>query len=288
MPSGTQRWPPRYARRSSAGTSCPTGRLTSDAPTAYALALAFDLLPPDLRDAAGERLATLVEDGGDVVATGFVGTPVVLDALSSTGHLDRAYALLMQTACPSWLYMVGQGATTMWERWDSILPDGTVNPGDMTSFNHYALGSVADWLHGTVAGLRQTSPVGDTFDIAPRPGGGLSWAQAWLETAFGRAEVAWNIEGRRVAITATVPIGARARVDLGSAGIVDLTCRTPRALRRPRPADRHLSTIIAATPPHRGGAFQLCPRRRTAAAMRGLNPRTSRAICGLTALTGSG
>ncbi|WP_231384068.1 alpha-L-rhamnosidase [Cellulomonas sp. URHD0024] len=201
----------------------PAGRLTSDAPTAYALALAFDLLPPDLRDAAGERLATLIQDGGDVVGTGFVGTPVVLDALSSTGHLDRAYALLMQTACPSWLYMVGQGATTMWERWDSILPDGTVNPGDMTSFNHYALGSVADWLHGTVAGLRQSSPAGDVFDIAPRPGGGLSWAQAWLQTAFGRAEVTWKVDGGTVAITATVPIGARARVDLGSAGIVDLT-----------------------------------------------------------------
>ncbi|WP_426592377.1 family 78 glycoside hydrolase catalytic domain [Cellulomonas sp. McL0617] len=201
----------------------PDGHLTSDAPTAYALALAFDLLPSELRRPAGERLARLVEDGGDLMATGFVGTPVVLEALSSTGHLDRAYALLMQTACPSWLYMVGQGATTMWERWDSILPDGTVNPGDMTSLNHYAFGAVADWLHGTVAGLRQASPAGDAFEIAPRPGGGLTWAQAWLETRFGRAHVGWELDGRTVTITVAIPIGARATVDLGAAGVVQLT-----------------------------------------------------------------
>lgn len=200
----------------------PDGRLTSDAPTAYALALAFDLLPTELRAPAGDRLAWLVEAGGDVVATGFVGTPVVLEALTSTGHLDRAYALLMQTACPSWLYMVGQGATTIWERWDSILPDGTVNPGDMTSFNHYALGAVADWLHGTVAGLRQTSPAGDELEIAPRPGGGLTWAEAWLETSSGRAAVRWSTDGANVSIAVTVPPGARARVDLGADGVVEL------------------------------------------------------------------
>ncbi|MET0788698.1 MAG: family 78 glycoside hydrolase catalytic domain [Cellulomonas sp.] len=200
----------------------PGGRLSSDAPTAYALALTFDLLPQEVRAAAADRLARLVEEDGDVVATGFVGTPLLLHALSSTGHLDRAYALLMQTACPSWLYMVGQGATTIWERWDAILPDGTVNPGDMTSFNHYALGAVADWLHGTVAGLRQASPAGDVFDIAPRPGGGLTWAEAWLDAATGRVEVRWRADDGVVSISVTVPPGARARLDLGSDGVVEL------------------------------------------------------------------
>lgn len=200
----------------------PGGRLSSDAPTAYALALTFDLLPQALRAAAADRLAWLVQADGDVVGTGFVGTPLLLDALSSTGHLDRAYALLMQTACPSWLYMVGQGATTIWERWDAILPDGSVNPGDMTSFNHYALGAVADWLHGTVAGLRQASPAGDQFDVAPRPGGGLTWAEAWLETAAGRAGVRWRSDHGTVSISVTLPPGARARVDLGSDGVVEL------------------------------------------------------------------
>ncbi|MGL1682664.1 hypothetical protein ACSTIO_23860, partial [Vibrio parahaemolyticus] len=83
----------------------------------------------------------------------FVGTPLVADALTDGGHLAAAERLLLQTECPSWLYPVTMGATTVWERWDSMLPDGSVNPGEMTSFNHYALGAVADWLHRTVAGL---------------------------------------------------------------------------------------------------------------------------------------
>ena len=86
------------------------------------------------------------------ISTGFVGTPLMTDALTDAGHLDLAYRLLLQTGCPSWLYAVTMGATTVWERWDSMLPDGSINPGEMTSFNHYALGAVADWLHRTVAG----------------------------------------------------------------------------------------------------------------------------------------
>ena len=81
------------------------------------------------------------------MATGFAGTPFVLDALSRTGHVDTAYRMLMEKECPSWLYPITMGATTVWERWDSMLPDGSINPGEMTSFNHYALGAVADWMH---------------------------------------------------------------------------------------------------------------------------------------------
>jgi alpha-L-rhamnosidase len=192
------------------------GRLTSDAATAYALAIAFDLLPSEAVVAAGARLDELVAAEGDRIATGFVGTPVILHALAATGHIDRAYALLMQAECPSWLYMVDQGATTIWERWDSMLPDGTVNPGGMTSFNHYALGAVADWLHSAVAGLSQASPVGDELSVRPRPGGGLSWAAAWLDTAFGRASVRWDRVDDVVVVQVDVPAGSRAHVDLGA------------------------------------------------------------------------
>ena len=87
------------------------------------------------------------------ITTGFVGTPIVCDALAATGHHDTAYHLLLQTECPSWLYPVTLGATTMWERWDSMLPDGSINTGEMTSFNHYALGAVVDFVHRVVAGL---------------------------------------------------------------------------------------------------------------------------------------
>ncbi len=99
------------------------------------------------------RLAALVRASGYRISTGFVGTPLICDALCSQGYAEAAFRLLMQRECPSWLYPVTMGATTIWERWDSMLPDGKVNPGEMTSFNHYALGAVADWLHRTAAGL---------------------------------------------------------------------------------------------------------------------------------------
>ena len=128
------------------------------------------------------------------VSTGFAGTPYITDALTRTGHLDDAYRLLLERECPSWLYPVTMGATTIWERWDSMLPDGSINPGEMTSFNHYALGAVADWMHRTIGGLVATEPGYRSVRIAPRPGGGLTWASTALETAHGRIEVSWRLE----------------------------------------------------------------------------------------------
>ena len=155
----TARWPPRCARPSTASTSRRTGALLSDATTGYALALEFALLPDaEQRRHAGARLAALVRDSGYRISTGFVGTPLICDALCSVGAYDAAFRLLLQRECPSWLYPVTMGATTIWERWDSMLPDGSVNPGEMTSFNHYALGAVADWLHRTVGGLAPAAP----------------------------------------------------------------------------------------------------------------------------------
>ena len=97
-------------------------------------------------------------DDGFHIASGFLGTPFITDALTNSGQLATAYELLLQRDNPSWLYPVSMGATTIWERWDSMLPDGSINPGDMTSFNHYAFGSVADWLHRTVGGLAPAAP----------------------------------------------------------------------------------------------------------------------------------
>ena len=117
-------------------------------------------------------------ESGYRIPTGFAGTPFVLDALTSTGHLDEAYRLLLQRECPSWLYPVTMGATTIWERWDSMLPDGTINPGEMTSFNHYALGAVADWMHRTIGGIAPLEPGYSKVLIAPQPGGGIRWARS--------------------------------------------------------------------------------------------------------------
>ncbi|MFF3500625.1 family 78 glycoside hydrolase catalytic domain [Streptomyces sp. NPDC003247] len=191
------------------------GRMTSDTQTAYALALRFDLLPDAAaRATAGERLAELVGEDGHRIATGFAGTPEVCDALSDTGHDDTAYRLLLQRECPSWLYPVTQGATTVWERWDSMLPDGTVNPGEMTSFNHYALGAVADFLHRVVAGLAPAAPGYRRLRIAPRPGGRLTRADARHLTPYGTAEAGWRLDGGTLTVTATVPPNTTADIDL--------------------------------------------------------------------------
>jgi alpha-L-rhamnosidase len=185
----------------------PAGRMVSDTPTAYALGIVFDLVPEDSRAAAGERLAELVRENGYRIATGFVGTPLILDALTSTGHDDAAARLLLETGCPSWLYPVAMGATTIWERWDSMLPDGSINPGDMTSFNHYALGAVADWMHRELGGLTVLEPGARRVRIAPRPLPGIDDAAVALDSPSGRIEVTWVRTGDCVRVRATIPGG---------------------------------------------------------------------------------
>ena len=196
----------------------PTGRITSDTTTAYAMALCWDLMPAPLRTAAGERLADLVRGESFRIATGFVGTPLVTDALAATGQVDTAYRLLLEQGCPSWLYAVTMGATTVWERWDSMLPDGSINPGQMTSFNHYALGAVADWLHRSVAGLAGGAPGFRRLVVRPLVTTDLEHAKAALDTPYGRAEVAWTRSGLDVALQVTVPVGTTAEVWVPGAG----------------------------------------------------------------------
>jgi alpha-L-rhamnosidase len=193
----------------------PAGRLISDTVTAYALALQFSLLTnAEQRRHAGKRLAALVRGSGYHISTGFVGTPLVCDALCNVGEYEAAYRLLMQRECPSWLYPVTMDATTIWERWDSLLPDGSVNPGEMTSFNHYALGAVADWLHRTVGGLAPAAPGWRHIDIRPRPGGGLTFAHARHRTPYGIAECFWKIERGEITVEIEIPPNTSASVSL--------------------------------------------------------------------------
>ena len=193
----------------------PDGIMTSDAQTAYALAIVFDLFPDAGSKArAGSRLAELVHENGNRIGTGFAGTPVVSDALTQSGEIDAAYNLLLEKECPSWLYAVGQGGTTIWERWDSMLPDGSINPGEMTSFNHYALGAVADWIHRVVAGLAPLAPGYRKILIKPQPGGGLSWASAQHETPYGTAAVRWRVDDGDLSVAVEIPTGTTASVVL--------------------------------------------------------------------------
>jgi alpha-L-rhamnosidase len=191
----------------------PVGRVLSDCPTVYALALEWALLPTeDQRHHAGDRLADLVRSSGFRISTGFVGTPLVTDALTSSRHLDVAYRLMLQTGCPSWLYAVTMGATTVWERWDAMLPDGTINPGQMTSFNHFAFGAVADWLHRTVAGLAPAAPGYRELLVRPAVTRNLTSASARHRTPYGDAEVSWQRSDGRLRLRVVVPVGATATV----------------------------------------------------------------------------
>ena len=182
--------------------------------TVYALAIVFDLLEDPDRSTAGRRLSELVRAAGHRISTGFAGTPFVADALTATGHLDDAYALLLQTERPSWLYSVTKGATTIWERWDSMLPDGSINPGQMTSFNHYALGAVADWMHRTIGGISPIEAGYVRVLVAPQPGGDLTWAAASLDTRHGRIAVGWKLQDELLTVDVEIPEGVSAVVRL--------------------------------------------------------------------------
>ncbi|NMO56837.1 family 78 glycoside hydrolase catalytic domain [Actinoplanes sp. TBRC 11911] len=188
-------------------------RLVSDTVTAYAMTIAFGLAPGDqARQAMGDRLATLVRRSGYHISAGFLGTPLICDALTDTGHAEIAGRLLLHTEQPSWLYPVTVGATTIWERWDSLLRDGTINPGEMTSFNHYALGAVADWLHRRIAGLAPGEPGYHVIDVDPLFLPEFDWAQASLDTRYGTASVRWDRAGETVQLAVNVPPGSTARV----------------------------------------------------------------------------
>jgi alpha-L-rhamnosidase len=197
----------------------PGGRMTSDAPTAYVLALRLDLIgDATLRANVAEQLVECVRRDGYHIGTGFLGTPHLLDALVDAGRTDVAEALLMQTENPSWLYPVVQGATTVWERWDSLLEDGAVNPGEMTSFNHYAFGAVVDWMYRRLAGVAPAGPGYSVIRFAPTPFHRLDHAQARVETVSGDIVGGWRRSGGDIAYHLTVPAHSRAVVVLPGQG----------------------------------------------------------------------
>jgi alpha-L-rhamnosidase len=191
------------------------GLIVSGTQTSYVLALKFGLLPEARQASAAAVLAKDVETRGYHLATGFVGTPYILDALEQHGHLDVAYKLLEQETFPSWLFPVKNGATTIWERWDGWTPDKGFQDVGMNSFNHYAYGAVGAWMVSRVAGL-DVDPENPGYRhilFRPRPGGTLTSAQATLETPQGRVSIAWQKSGRTIKFDLTVPKGARATFD---------------------------------------------------------------------------
>jgi alpha-L-rhamnosidase len=187
------------------------GTLGSGSQTGYAMAIGMGLVAPDKVAAAFVRS---IEARHDHLSTGFLGTPWLLPALSAIGRDDLAYRLLLNRDYPSWGYEVGAGATTMWERWNSLKPDGSFGDVVMNSFNHYAYGAVGDWMYRHIAGIAPLEPGYRRFAVAPVPGGGLSEGGGRFDSAYGRIETAWRLTGDRFALEVTVPAGSAAEVTL--------------------------------------------------------------------------
>lgn len=202
----------------------PSGRLVGHTQTGYLLALAFDLLPEEKRAAALGFLVVDLEARSWHLSTGFVGTPLLAPTLSRFGRSDVAYKLLTQDTYPSWLFTVKQGATTMWERWDGWTAErGFQDPG-MNSFNHYAYGSIGEWLYTTVRGidLDPERPGYKHVVIHPESGGELTSARLELTSPYGLIESRWHLSGERFTLHVSLPVNTTATLTLPAASPEDV------------------------------------------------------------------
>lgn len=197
----------------------PSGRLAARTQTAHILSLMFKLVAEEHRQRTIDTLVQLLNENNGHLTTGFLGTPYFCHALSQNGKVEEAYNLLLKEDYPSWLYQVTKGATTIWEHWDGIKPDGTMWSADMNSFNHYAYGAIGDFLYRTVAGI-DTDPNKPGYKriiIKPQPGGGMTHAEAELKSVYGRIAVKWSLENNNMVIDITIPHNTTAHVILPKA-----------------------------------------------------------------------
>jgi len=200
----------------------PDGAIQPEAQSAYVLALTHDLLPATLRDQAAERLVALIRARNNHLSTGFMGTPHLCDVLAHAGYLDVAYDLLLQESYPSWLYPLAHAATTIWERWNGIQPDGAFFNPAMNSFNHYAYGAIGDWLYRTIGGVDgdATSPGYRHVIVRPQPGGNITWAHTTLHSLYGTIDVKWEIAAQVFTLDVVAPPNTTATITLPTCGDV--------------------------------------------------------------------
>lgn len=192
----------------------PNGRFISGTQTAYVLALHFHMLPENFITPTVEKLVKNIEKYDFHLTTGFLGTPYLNHVLSRYGRSDIAYKLLMQETYPSWLFSVKMGATTIWERWDSMRPDGTFQDPGMTSFNHYAYGAVGDWMYRCVAGIdtKEEGPGYKKIIIKPEPGEALKYVKADLLTYYGKISSYWKKEAGSFLLDVEIPVNTTATI----------------------------------------------------------------------------
>jgi len=207
------------------------GSLKERTQTAHVLALMFNLIEEKHKRKTADALAELIQENGNHLATGFVGTPYLCHVLSNNGCNDLAYELLLRTDYPSWLYQITKGATTVWEHWDGIREDGSFWSSDMNSFNHYAYGAVGDWLYRVAAGIDtdECSPGYRHVIIRPRPGNGLIYARASLKSMYGEIRSGWERTSEGMILKVMIPPNTTATVVLPGALLKNVTegGRTP-------------------------------------------------------------
>lgn len=197
----------------------PDGSLTIDTQTAQIVALYFDLVPSQYRKKIARRLKELLDKNNGHLTTGFIGTPYFCHALSDNGYLEDAYSLLLKDDFPSWLYQVKKGATTVWEHWDGLKPDGSMWSPDMNSFNHYAYGSIGDWMYKNIGGLRwdESAPGYKHFILSPKPDKRLSEACVSYDSIYGLICSSWKLENKQVELKISIPVNTTADIILENA-----------------------------------------------------------------------
>ncbi len=190
----------------------PDGSILDSSQTGYALAFTMGLVPEALREKCAQKYFETLRERDFHLATGFIGTPRLLPGLHLAGRDDVAYRVLLQETHPSWLFQVRNGATTIWERWDGWTPENGFQTIAMNSFNHYAFGSVAEYLYRHVAGLDLEAPGFRKVRIQPVIESGLTSAQASYQSISGRIASAWKLDGERLTLTVEVPPNTEATV----------------------------------------------------------------------------
>ena len=194
------------------------GRVASDTQTAYVLGLHMGLIPDELRGGAADHLVAAIQDANWHLTTGFVGVGYLLPVLSSNGHNEVAYRLMAQRTFPSWRYMLDNGATTIWERWDGQTEGHGFQSPQMNSFNHYSLGSVGEWLYRFVLGIEQRSGTAGfgALLLRPYPGGQVSWARGSYQSIRGQVATSWERSGDEFTFRAELPPNVTASVRIPS------------------------------------------------------------------------
>lgn len=199
-----------------------TGRLALKNQTAYVLSLYFEIAP-EYKERTIKDLVERLKADKNHLKTGFIGTPYICRVLSENGYNELAYTLLLNKGLPSWLYAVNMGATTIWERWNSVMPDGKMNPQGMNSLNHYAYGAIAEWMYRNMAGINEDTPGFKKAIIRPQADWRIGNANCYLDTVSGKYESLWKItKDGVILIEVTTPFDTETKIILNDAKISDI------------------------------------------------------------------